>query len=62
MIFILQARTMPPAAEENVVKSRFPKRGPGLAAGKTLWGYMSARIDQICDRFGDVNFVVSALD
>jgi hypothetical protein len=53
---------MPPAAEENVVKSRFPKRGPGLAAGKTLWGYMSARIDQICDRFGDVNFVVSALD
>ncbi len=45
----------------RVLTSPLPKRDAGLANGKTLWGYVEARIDEIVDRFGDISFLVSTV-
>ena len=45
--------------EDKVVTSRLPKRAEGLAAGKTIWQYVDARIQQILETIGDIDFLVS---
>lgn len=47
------------ASEDKTVWSRLPKREEGLAAGKTIWQYADARIDQIVENIGDIDFLVS---
>jgi hypothetical protein len=47
------------ASITHVLKSRLPKREPGIAAGATLWEYVDARVDQIVKKFGDIDFMVT---
>jgi hypothetical protein len=47
--------------DQKVLTSRLSKRAEGLTAGKTIWQYVDARIEEILRDVGDIDFVVSHL-
>lgn len=45
----------------RVLTSRFPRKDPGHAQGKTLWEYAEIRIAEVLSTKGDIDFLVSHL-